>query len=50
MSFEPAEALGVDLGNPFFAAGQPAWLFGFAGMQSGERFTLTVFAVPEPSG
>lgn len=50
ISFEPAEALGVDLGNPFSAAGQPDWLLGFSGMQSGERFTLTVSAVPEPSG
>lgn len=50
ISFAPAEAFGVDLGNPFAAAGQPDWLLGLAGMQSGERFTLTVSAVPEPSG
>ena len=49
ISFEPAEVLGVDLGDPF-SAGQADWLFGFAGMQSGERFTLTVSAVPEPGG
>ena len=48
ISFAPAEVFGVDLGNPFAAAGQADWLFGFAGMQAGETFTLTVSAVPEP--
>ena len=48
ITFAPAEAFGIDLGNPFAAAGQADWLFGFAGMQADETFTLTVSAVPEP--
>lgn len=49
LSFVPAEAFGIDIGSPFAAAGAEDWLIGFAGMAAGERFTLTVSAVPEPS-
>ena len=50
ISFQPAEHFGVDLGNPFAAPGQADWLLGLSGVQPGERFTLTVSAVPEPGG
>jgi hypothetical protein len=50
ISFEPAAHFGVDLGNPFAAPGQADWLLGLSGLQPGERFTLTVSAVPEPGG
>lgn len=48
ISLVPAEPFGIDIGNPFAAAGAENWLIGLAGMQSGDRFTLTVSAVPEP--
>lgn len=50
IAFEPAEAFGLDIGNPFAAAGQADWLIGFSGMQAGDTFTLTVSAIPEPQG
>lgn len=49
ISFAPAEPYGIDLGNPFSVAGAQNWLIGFAGMAAGDRFSLTVSAVPEPA-
>lgn len=49
IGFAPAEPYGIDLGNPFSAAGAQDWLIGFAGMAAGDRFRLTVSAVPEPA-
>ena len=49
ITFAPAEPFGIDIGNPFSAAGGEDWLIGLAGLAAGERFTLTVSAVPEPS-
>lgn len=48
ITFAPAESFGIDIGNPFSAAGGEDWLIGLAGLAAGERFTLTVSAVPEP--
>lgn len=50
LRFQPAEAFGVDLGAPFAQAGTQDWLLAPAGgPQAGDRFTVTISAVPEPA-
>lgn len=52
LRFAPAELFGLDLGAPFGQAGTQDWLLGTAGLQAGERFTVTISAgnaVPEPA-
>lgn len=50
LRFEPAEPFGLDLGAPSAQAGTQDWLLAPApGLQAGDRFTLTVSAVPEPA-
>ncbi len=52
MRFAPVEPFGLDLGAPFGQAGTQDWLLGTAGMQAGDRFSVTISAVnavPEPA-
>lgn len=49
VTFSSAEFLDVELGNPLGRAGKTDWTLGQAGFQVGDRFSLTVSAVPEPS-
>lgn len=49
VTFASQEFLDVELGNPLGRAGAQDWTLGQAGFQVGDRFSLTVSAVPEPS-
>lgn len=49
VTFTPDEFLDVELGNPLGRAGKTDWTLAQAGFQVGDRFSLTVSAVPEPS-
>lgn len=47
----PAEAWGLDLGNPFAHADASDWQISSLGLKAGDTLTLSVSsAVPEPSG
>ncbi len=46
--FSSAEFLDVELGNPLGQAGKQDWTLAQAGLQAGDRLSLTVSAVPEP--
>jgi hypothetical protein len=48
VTFATEEFLDVELGNPLGQAGRQDWTLGQAGFQVGDRFSLTVSAVPEP--
>jgi hypothetical protein len=47
VTFATEEFLDVELGNPLGQAGRQDWTLGQAGLQVGDRFSLTVSAVPE---
>jgi hypothetical protein len=49
VTFTPEEFLDVELGNPLGGAGKTDWTLGQAGFNVGDRFSLTVTAVPEPT-
>lgn len=49
VTFASQEFLDVELGNPLGRTGAQDWTLGQAGFQVGDRFSLTVSAVPEPS-
>lgn len=49
VTFTPEEFLDVELGNPLGGAGKTDWTLGQAGFNVGDRFSLTVTAVPEPA-
>ncbi|MFT7722129.1 MAG: PEP-CTERM sorting domain-containing protein [Roseateles sp.] len=46
--FAPEEYLDIELGNALGGAGKQDWTLGEAGFRVGDRFSLTVSAVPEP--
>ena len=48
LSFTPAEYLDLELGNALGGPGKQDWTLGQAGFQVGDRFSVTVSAVPEP--
>jgi hypothetical protein len=47
--FTPEEHLDIELGDVLGGAGRQDWTLGQAGFQVGDRFSLTVSAVPEPA-
>jgi len=49
VTFTPEEFLDIELGNPLAGVGKTDWTLAQAGFQVGDRFSLTVSAVPEPS-
>ena len=49
ITFTPEDYLDVELGNALGGAGKTDWTLAQAGSQVGDRFSLTVSAVPEPS-
>lgn len=49
ITFAPEEFLDIELGNALGGAGKTDWTLAQAGFQVGDRFSLTVSAVPEPS-
>jgi PEP-CTERM motif len=49
LMFTPEDYLDVELGNALGGTGKQDWTLGQAGFQVGDRFSLTVSAVPEPS-
>ena len=49
VTFTPEEYLDIELGNALGGAGRQDWTLGQAGFQVGDRFSLTVSAVPEPA-
>ncbi|MGQ3094162.1 MAG: PEP-CTERM sorting domain-containing protein [Roseateles sp.] len=48
LMFTPVEFLDLELGNALGGAGKQDWTLSQAGFQVGDRFSLTVTAVPEP--
>jgi hypothetical protein len=48
ITFTPEDYLDIELGNALGGAGKTDWTLGQAGFQVGDRFSLTVTAVPEP--
>jgi hypothetical protein len=49
ITFTPEDYLDVELGNALGGTGKTDWTLAQAGFQVGDRFSLTVSAVPEPS-
>lgn len=49
LAFTPHDYLDIELGNALGGAGKTDWTLAQAGFQVGDRFSLTVSAVPEPS-
>lgn len=48
VTFSSEEFLDVELGNALGGAGKTDWTLAQAGLQAGDRISLTVSAVPEP--
>lgn len=49
ITFTPEDYLDIELGNALGTGGKTDWTLAQAGFQVGDRFSLTVSAVPEPS-
>ncbi|MDR7335183.1 PEP-CTERM sorting domain-containing protein [Roseateles asaccharophilus] len=49
ITFAPEDYLDIELGNALGGAGKTDWTLAQAGFKVGDRFSLTVSAVPEPS-